>query len=85
MANKLVLVNHIKRLCDWCLLPTPAIDAHSRLSQGLASVTKRDFFKDFYSAFDSAFTEANIRSGWLKAGIEPFDPDQVLKVFDEKG
>ena len=62
-----------------------SLDAHSRLSQGLASVTKRDFFKEFYSAFDSAFTEANIRSGWLKTGIEPVNQDQVLKIFDEKG
>jgi len=61
-----------------------SLDAQSRLSQGLASVTKRDFFKNFYSAFDNAFTEANIRSGWLKTGIEPFDPDQVLKIFNEK-
>jgi hypothetical protein len=42
-------------------------------------------FKNFYPAFDSAFTEANIKSGWLKTGIEPFDPNQVLKIFDEKG
>jgi hypothetical protein len=62
-----------------------SLDAHSRLSQGLASVTKRDFFKNFYSAFDKAFTEANIRSGWLKTGIEPFDPDQVLKIFKGEG
>jgi len=58
-----------------------SLDTHSRLSQGLASFTKRDFFKTFYSAFDKTFIEANIRSGWLKTGIEPFDPDQVLKIF----
>jgi hypothetical protein len=52
-----------------------SLDAHSRLSQGLASVTKRDFSKNFYSAFDKAFTEANIRSGWFKTRIEPSDPD----------
>jgi hypothetical protein len=62
-----------------------SLDAHSRLSQGLASVTKRDSFKNFYSAFEKAFTEANIRSGWLKTGIEPFDPDQVLKIFKGEG
>ncbi|KAK0950226.1 hypothetical protein LTS01_025641, partial [Friedmanniomyces endolithicus] len=43
-----------------------SLDAQSRLSQGLASVTKRDFFKNFYSAFDRAFTEANISSSWQK-------------------
>jgi hypothetical protein len=43
------------------------------------------FFKYFYSAFDKAFTEANVSSGWLKTGIEPFDPDQVLKIFKREG
>jgi hypothetical protein len=62
-----------------------SLDAHYRLSQGLAGVTKRDFFKNFYPAFDEAFTEANVRSGWLKTGIEPFDPDEVLKIFKRKG
>ena len=62
-----------------------SLDAHSRLSQGLASFTKRDFFKNFYLAFNRTFTEANIRSGWLKTGIEPFDPDQVLKIFKREG
>ena len=60
------------------------LDAHSRLSQGLTGYTKRDFFRNFYSAFDSAFIEANIKSGWLKTGIEPFNPDQVLKIFGER-
>jgi hypothetical protein len=62
-----------------------SLDAHSRLSRGLASVTKRDFSKNFYSAFDKAFIEANIRSVWLKTSIEPFDPDQVLKIFKGEG
>ena len=62
-----------------------SLDAHLRLSQGLASVTKRDFFKNFYSAFDKAFIETNIRSGWLKTGLEPFDPDQILNIFKKEG
>jgi hypothetical protein len=61
-----------------------SLDTHSRLSQGLASFTKRDFFKNFYSAFDKTFIKANIMSGWLKTGIEPFDPDQVLKIFKKE-
>jgi hypothetical protein len=60
------------------------LDTHSRLSQGLASFTKRDCFKNFYSAFDKTFVKANIMSGWLKTGIEPFDPDQVLKIFKKE-
>jgi len=58
-----------------------ALDRHTRLSIGLSSLTKRDFLKNFYQAFDKSFTAANIRSGWLKTGIEPFDPEQVLKIF----
>jgi hypothetical protein len=38
-----------------------------------------------YSAFDKAFTKANVWSGWLKAGVEPFDPDQVLKIIKREG
>jgi hypothetical protein len=60
------------------------LDAHSRLSQSIASVTKRDFFKNFYAAFEKAFTEANVKSGWRRTGIEPFDSNQVLKIFDEQ-
>jgi hypothetical protein len=48
------------------------IDHHTRLSQGLVALTKRDFFKNFYLAYDRAFTEANIKSSWQKTGLEPF-------------
>jgi hypothetical protein len=64
-----------------------SLDKHTRLSLGLVDVSKRDFFKNFYPTFDKTFTEANIRSGWHKTSIEPFDPEQVLKIFrkDEEG
>jgi hypothetical protein len=60
------------------------LDHHTRLSQGLIALTKRDFFKNFYSAYDRAFTEDNIKSGWHKTGLEPFDPEQVLKIFNKE-
>jgi len=69
----------------WATCYGQSLDAQSRLSQGVAGVTKRDFFKNFYSAFDRAFTDANIKSGWLKTGIELFNPDLVLKVFKREG
>jgi hypothetical protein len=47
-------------------------------------VSKRDFFTIFYPAFDKAFTEKNIRSGWRKTGIEPWDPAQMLDIFDKE-
>lgn len=61
-----------------------ALDAHTRQSLGLSSVSTRDFFTIFYPAFDKAFTEENIRSAWRKTGIEPWDPAQVLKIFDKE-
>ena len=61
-----------------------ALDAHTRQSLGLSSVSKRDFFAIFYQAFDKAFTAENIRSGWRKTGIEPWDPDQVLDIFGKE-
>lgn len=60
-----------------------ALDAYTRQSLGLSSVSKRDFFTIFYPAFNKAFTEENIRSGWRKTGIEPWDPAQVLDIFDK--
>lgn len=60
------------------------LDHHTRLSQGLTALTKRDLFKNFYSAYDIPFTEDNIKSGWHKTGLEPFDPEQVLKIFKKE-
>lgn len=61
-----------------------ALDAHTRQSLGLLSISKRDLFTIFYPAFDKAFKEENIRSGWRRTGVEPWDPAQVLKVFDSE-
>jgi hypothetical protein len=47
------------------------------------SMSKRDFFAIFYPAFDKPFSEENIRSRRPKTGIEPWDPAQVLKIFDK--
>ena len=41
-------------------------------------MSKRDFFRCFYPAWQKAFTEDNVRSSWRKGGILPFDPDIVL-------
>ena len=62
-----------------------SIDHFTRLSQGLATITKRDFFKNFYPSFDRAFTEANMVSGWHRTGIAPFQPEEVLKIFKKDG
>ena len=41
-------------------------------------MTKRDFFKCFYPAWQKAFTDKNIASSWCKTGLFPFDPGLVL-------
>ena len=40
-------------------------------------VTKREFSKVLRSPFDHAFSIANIKSGFSKCGIYPFNPDAV--------
>jgi DDE superfamily endonuclease/Tc5 transposase DNA-binding domain len=50
-------------------------------SQGLCSITKRDFFRLFWVAWQKAFTEANILSGWTKTGLNPIDQSIVLRAI----
>jgi len=45
---------------------------------GLSSMTKRAFFGLFWPAYQRAFTEENILSGWRKTGLYPFNPALVL-------
>src|SRR5438874_7255652 len=47
-------------------------------TQGLVSLSKRDFWALFWAAFEASFTKANIESGWKKTGLLPFNPDIVL-------
>merc|ERR1712070_161628 len=60
-----------------------ALDDLVRRSEGHTSISKRDFFSLFWSAFDKAFTQENIASAWSNTGIWPFDPQIVLKSFPE--
>lgn len=57
------------------------LDEHMRQSERLTGVTKRDFLRLFWPAWQKAFTEANIKSGWAKTGLWPFDPPVVMKMF----
>ena len=41
-------------------------------------MTKRDFFKCFYPAWQKAFTDKNVASSWCKTGLFPFNPALVL-------
>jgi hypothetical protein len=48
-------------------------------AQGLSRLSKRDFFGLFWPAYQAAFTPTNIKSGWEKTGLQPFDPSRVIK------
>ncbi|SMR43913.1 unnamed protein product [Zymoseptoria tritici ST99CH_3D1] len=50
-------------------------------SEGLSAVTKRDFFRLFWLAWQRAFTPANIASGFRKTGLFPLDLSVVVQKF----
>jgi hypothetical protein len=47
-------------------------------SMGLSHITKRDFFRLFWPAWEQALTSTNILSSWRSVGISPLDPERVL-------
>ncbi|KAF2836603.1 putative pogo transposable element [Patellaria atrata CBS 101060] len=53
-------------------------------SEGLCSVTKRDFFRLFWPSFQKAFAEKNVLSGFRKTGLSPFNPTIILGELDFK-
>jgi hypothetical protein len=46
---------------------------------GANTVGKQHFTLLYQRARNLAFTSRNIRSGWAKTGLYPFDPEKVLK------
>ena len=54
-------------------------DEVERLERGYVGTVGKEHFTYLYSpARDRALTPRNIRAGWAKAGLFPFDPDKVL-------
>ena len=47
-------------------------------SLGIISISKRAFWSTFWPAWQQAFSESNILSGFRKTGIWPFDPSIIL-------
>jgi hypothetical protein len=47
-------------------------------SYGVCSMSKRHFWRLFKAAFDKAFTEENIASGWKKTGLYPLNQEAIL-------
>lgn len=57
------------------------LDLFLHKSQGLCSLTKRNFFRLFWPAFRKAFTASNVESGWQRTGLYPFKPSVVMDKF----
>jgi hypothetical protein len=51
-------------------------------SQGLASMSKRDFFPLFYRAWEASFKETTILKAFEATGLSPFNPEVILKRFN---
>jgi ABC-type sulfate transport system substrate-binding protein len=50
-----------------------------RLYQGGANTVSKEYFAYLYSpAREQALMPRNIKAGWKKAGLLPFNPDKVL-------
>ncbi|KXL48709.1 hypothetical protein M433DRAFT_2806 [Acidomyces richmondensis BFW] len=47
-------------------------------------MSKKDFFKLFWLAWQKAFTEANIKSSWKKTGLVPWCPSVVLNKLRQQ-
>ena len=45
-------------------------------------ITKEDFIASFCDAFKAAMITDNIKSGFAKAGLVPFDPNRVLSELE---
>jgi hypothetical protein len=57
------------------------LQQHIYDSEGFSGVSKRDFFRLFWPAFNASFTAANIESGFRKTGIYPINPNAMLHLF----
>ena len=53
-------------------------------SQGLTSMSKRDFFPLFYRAWQTSFKETTILKVFEATGLSPFDPEVILKRFNTR-
>ncbi|KAF7572881.1 hypothetical protein PtrM4_077860 [Pyrenophora tritici-repentis] len=51
------------------------------MCQGLSSITKCDFFRLFYIAWDVSFHSKSILKSFQCTGLSPFDPQQILARY----
>lgn len=60
-------------------------ELEEELYRGGANAVGKQHFTFLYSqARCAAFTSRNIKSGWAKAGLYPFNPDRVLQDIQKK-
>ena len=52
--------------------------------QGFSSITKRDFFRLFWNAWNTSFTPKNIYSRFKATGLYPFNPELIITKFTKK-
>ena len=52
--------------------------------QGFSSITKRDFFRLFWNAWNTSFTPENIHSGFKATSLHPFNPELIITKFTKK-
>jgi hypothetical protein len=78
---------HKTQPCDvgvFSPLKTAYCEQVDRLYRGGAETVNKAHFTMLYSrARDAAMTSRNIRSGWSKAGLSPFNPRKVLDDMQE--
>jgi hypothetical protein len=58
------------------------VSAFMERSQGLTSMSKRDFFPLFYCAWQASFKETTILKAFEATGVSPFNPEVILKRFN---
>ncbi|EDU48772.1 conserved hypothetical protein [Pyrenophora tritici-repentis Pt-1C-BFP] len=61
-----------------------ALTDHLTRSQGIWSITKRDFFSLFSTAWSTSFTAKNVLAAFKATGIAPLDPQVILQRFASK-
>jgi DDE superfamily endonuclease len=65
-------------------LKTAYRDQVERLYRGGANTVGKQHTTRLYSrSRDAAFTARNIRAGWVKTGLHPFNPDRVLQEIQK--
>jgi hypothetical protein len=58
------------------------VAAFMKRSQGLTSMSKRDFFPLFYQAWQTSFKETTILKAFKTTGLSPFNPEVILRRFN---